>query len=231
MKDLQGRQILVIGANGAFGQEFCRQLQAAGADVIGTARSPESSARLATNLSQRLLADLADQNSIAALTDYLVASETKIDGVVLAAGLVAFGSAQETPHSITQQLMQVNTLGQLDLVQRLIAPLASSAAADREPFVVSISGVIAERPMPGLAAYSASKTALHGYVQAASREYQKLGIRWIDARPGHTESGLAERAVFGTAPNFGVGMPVEQVIGRIIRAVLDDEKDLPSGSF
>jgi cyclic-di-GMP-binding biofilm dispersal mediator protein len=97
--------------------------------------------------------------------------------------------------------------------------------------VVSISGVIAESPMAGLAAYSSSKTAMHGFAVAAAKELKKLGIRWLDARPGHTESGLASRAIFGQAPNFGLGMDVSHVVSRIVRGITDEEKDLPSTSF
>ena len=129
------------------------------------------------------------------------------------------------------RLMQVNALGQIDLVQRLLPKLHASVLAEREPFVVSISGVIAEAPMPGLSAYSASKTALYGFAQAAAKELRKSRIRWMDTRPGHTESGLAGRAIFGTAPNFGAGMSVDHVVERIIKGIIDDERDLPSAAF
>lgn len=231
MSALTGRQILVIGANGAFGLAFCEQLGVQGAEVIGTARTNESSVRLKTHLAQRLLMDLSDPGSISTLTNYLLATNTQIDGIVLASGLVAFGAAATTPASILQQLMHVNALGQIQLVQELLPALEASATQGRTPFVASISGVISEKPMPGLSAYSASKTAIHGYSLAASREFQKIGIRWLDARPGHTESGLAGRAIYGTAPNFGAGMAVDHVVARIIKAVLEDEKDVPSGSF
>ena len=231
MSELQGRQILVIGANGAFGNEFCTQLEEAGARVVGTARSADSAARLQPQLTGRLLLDLEDPQSIQTLTTYLLASESEIDGIVLASGLVAFGSVAETPATVLQRLTQVNAVGQIDLVQQLFPALLWSANKGNNPFVLSISGLIAERPMAGLSAYSASKAALHAYATAAQREYQKLGIRWLDARPGHTDSGLASRAVSGVAPNFGSGMSVETVVGRIIKAVLANEKDLPSGSF
>ena len=50
-----GKRILVVGANGAFGAEFCNQLMARGASVLGTARSADSSVRLRADLEQRLL--------------------------------------------------------------------------------------------------------------------------------------------------------------------------------
>jgi cyclic-di-GMP-binding biofilm dispersal mediator protein len=125
--------------------------------------------------------------------------------------------------------MTVNFLGQAQLVRELQVLLEASSS--EQPFVVSISGVIAETPMAGLAAYSASKTALLGYAQAAARELRRARIRWIDARPGHTETGLAGRAIFGVAPAFGKGHTAEQVVSRIIEAIVNEEKDLPSTSF
>jgi short-subunit dehydrogenase len=231
MLSLNGKRILVVGATGAFGAEFCNQLVLAGALVLGTASSAESSIRLSANLHQRLLLDLRNQESVNTLAQYLLQSPEQLDGIILASGLVAFGSISDTPLEVKNQLSQVNATGPINLVSQLIPKLTATAASESSPFVVSISGVIAESPMAGLAAYSSSKTALHGFAIAAAKELKKLGIRWLDARPGHTESGLASRAIFGQAPNFGAGMDVTQVVSRIVRGIIDDEKDLPSTSF
>ena len=231
MVALAGTSVLVVGANGAFGAEFCNQLMQAGANVLGTARSAETSSRLRADLAQRLLLDLENQESINTLANYLNASPESLDGIILASGLVAFGQISETPHVVQRKLFEVNALGQINLVSQLVPKLKLASESGKAPFVVSISGVIAENPMAGLAAYSSSKTALLGYANAASKELKKLGIRWLDARPGHTESGLATRAIFGLAPNFGTGLEVSHVVSRIVRGIVDDEKDLPSTSF
>jgi cyclic-di-GMP-binding biofilm dispersal mediator protein len=231
MVTLAGSRVLVVGANGAFGAEFCNQLLAAGAHVIGTARNTDTSIKLRADLEQRLLLDLENTESINTLAAYFNSLPEHLDGIVLASGLVAFGQISETPPTIQRKLFEVNALGQINLTSQLISKLKSSADSGKAPFVVSISGVIAESPMASLAAYSASKTALHGYAIAAAKELRRFGIRWLDARPGHTESGLASRAIFGQAPNFGAGLEVSHVVSRIIRGITDDEKDLPSSSF
>lgn len=231
MTELAGRRILVVGASGAFGSQFAEQLSSAGARVIGTASNDASMYRLGDSVADRHLLDLSDQASIDSFASAILASGEEVDGIVLASGQVAFGSAAETPTSVIERLLRVNFLGQVALISALLPALEKSAAANNSPFVVSISGVIAETPMAGLSAYSASKTALHGYATAATRELRRAGIRWIDARPGHTESGLADRAIFGQAPAFGAGLKTDQVVARIVSAIKDDEKDLPSTSF
>lgn len=231
MSDLKLKRILVVGATGAFGSLFCQQLSELGASVIATASGPESAHRLPSGSSQSYFLDLADPQQIERLVSDLEADPAGLDAIILASGVVAFGSAAETPASVVEQLLRVNFLGQVQLVSRLLPLLSESAEQNREPFVVSISGVIAENPMANMAAYSASKTAMHGYAVAATRELRRAGIRWIDARPGHTESGLASRAIFGQAPAFGAGLEPDAVVRRIIDAIVNDEKDLPSASF
>ena len=229
--DLNAKRILVVGATGAFGSSLTNLLQAEGASVFGTASSHESSSRLAANLPMRLILDLENLASIKAVAEYLAAGVDHLDGVILASGLVAFGDIANTPQSVTERLMKVNFSGQVELVRRLLPLLHKSAELGNSPFVVSFSGVIAEIPMAGLSSYTASKTALLGYATAAAKELRKQGISWIDARPGHTESGLAGRAIFGTAHNFGSGLSVESVCRRVVAAIINGEKDLPSSSF
>ena len=231
MAQLRDRTILLIGASGAFGNEFTSKLTESGASVIGTASSEASAQRLPSQLFAQHFLNLSEPGSIENFTAAIRASNIQLDGIVLAAGQVAFGSAAETPVDVTENLLRVNFLGQVSVVKVLLTKLEESAAANRSPFVVSLSGVIAETPMAGMTSYSASKTAMHGYATAATRELRRAGIRWIDARPGHTESGLASRAIFGQAPAFGAGLKTEDVVARIVRAIEEDEKDLPSTSF
>ncbi|MEY4491876.1 MAG: hypothetical protein RL085_287 [Actinomycetota bacterium] len=216
MATLENKTMLVIGATGGLGRHFVQQLRDSGAVVISASSSD---------------VNLESAESIERFAKHVLTNHVSVDGVVLAAGIVAFGQIAETPAEVRDRLMRVNFLGQVDLVAALLPALASSSEAGNAPFVLSISGVIAESPMAGLAAYSASKTALLGYAQAAARELRRASIRWIDARPGHTETGLATRAIFGQAPAFGAGLEPAAVVARMIEAIKNDEKDLPSGSF
>ncbi len=97
--------------------------------------------------------------------------------------------------------------------------------------VVGISGVIAEQNFPGMSVYGASKAAVRSFDEALAREARKAGVRVIDARPPHTETGLASRAIAGTAPKFQRGLEPAAVAQRIVQAIADGETDLPSTSF
>lgn len=225
--ELVSKKFLVIGASGAIGSAVTLELQARGASVIGTTSSNESATRLPAGLEQALLLNLESQDSIDVLCNYLLAGSVKIDGLVLAAGLVAFGGFAETPIETVKHLFQVNSVAQLEVIRRLL-PLIQ---LDGGGVIVSLSGRITELPTQGLSAYGASKAPLLHAQQAAKRELAKTGVSWIDARPGHTESGLAARAIFGQSPNFAAGLEVSAVAKRIVDAIAADEKDLPGEAF
>jgi short-subunit dehydrogenase len=227
----ENKTFLVVGASGALGAEFTKALHQRSATVLGTATSNESAGKIPAVASVRLLLNYEQPESIETLGDYLLASDAPIDGVINAAGLVAFGPASETEPEVAERLMRANALGPMQLLGALQPALTRSAQAGSEPVVVNLSGVVAEQPLPNLAAYSASKIAIHGYLQALTREWRRDGIRVLDARPGHTETGLAGRAIAGTAPQFPQGMTAEHVVNRILQAVAEGEKDLPSQAF
>ncbi len=226
MAELSGSVVLVVGASGVLGSEIARLLESAGAAVVRAGRDPEKLPG-----PDAVLADLTDDSAAGRIIAATLKRHGRLDGIVIAAGVVAFGPASELLDDTLRQLFETNTLAPIRLIREATPSLTASAAAGRKPFIVTLSGIVAESPTAGLAAYSASKAALAAFVQAASRELRRSGIRVLDARPGHTETGLATRAIAGTAPPFPPGFQATAVAKRIVRGILDDEKDLPSTAF
>lgn len=228
--NLSGMRFLVVGGSGVLGGELTKQLRAQGAEVLATATSNDSAGRIPAVAEVRLLLNYQDPESIQTLTDYLSGSTT-LDGVINAGGVVAFGPASEMTPEVIARLFAVNATGPIQLLTALHPMLVASKQAGKEPVVVNITGVVAEQPLPNLASYSASKTAIAGFLEAAAREWRRDGIRVLNTFPGHTETGLASRAIAGTAPQFPQGMTAEHVAGRIIKALIEDEKSLASSDF
>lgn len=231
MTELKGKSILVVGASGVLGSLITTQLIEAGASVMACASSIESAERIPKAANPRLLLNLEDPESIRVLIEYLKDSDAPIDGIVIASGVVAFGSAADLQPAVVGRLFRINTLGPIELITGLAAQLKFSAQAGNDPFVLSISGVVAETPMPQLAAYSSAKSALAAFSQALRKEWRRDGVRVIDARPSHTETGLASRAIAGVAPAFPKGMEPSHVATRIVTAIVNDEVELPAAAF
>lgn len=226
MTELDGAVVLVLGASGGLGSRLSAQLADRGATVIRAARNPET-----ISGPDAFVADLRTESSPASILRSAIEARGRIDGVIVAAGVVAFGPVESVTDATIRELFDVNALAPIRLIRDAMPHLAESAAAGRDPFIITLSGVVSEAPTFGLAAYSASKAALAAFTQAATRDLRKAGIRVIDARPGHVETGLASHPIAGASPSYPTGLDPDAVAARIIQAIVDDEKDLPSSEF
>ncbi len=146
--------------------------------------------------------DLGDAELGERLVETATAAHGHLDGVVNAAGVAAFGSLVDTPDAVVEELFLTNVVGPLFLARRVVPALA-----ERRGFLVNISAVLAEQPMAGMAAYSATKAALTAADRALVRELRRTGVDVIDVRPPHTETGLVGRGPVrgGAPPAAGAG--------------------------
>lgn len=227
MTELSGSHVLVVGATGVLGAELSRQLAAQGATLTLSGRSGEKLATLAAELGDAVVgtvaADLGRPSGPADIAAEVYGRE--LDGVVFAAGVVAFGQALEVDDDTLDELVLVNLLGWMRLMREVGPRLG------RNSFVAQISAVVAESPTAGMAAYSATKAGLSAYGKALTLELRRQGVRVLDARPPHTETGLATRPIAGEAPKLQQGKDPVAVAGRIVTAIREGERDLPSSSF
>jgi cyclic-di-GMP-binding biofilm dispersal mediator protein len=223
MTQLVGSVVLVVGASGGLGSRIAQLLTAAGTTVVTSARLSAAPGVL--------LADLRDRGAAASVVQKAVAAHGRLDGVVVAAGVVAFGAIEDLKDETVRELFETNAMAPVQLIRSALPALRKSAEEGREPFVVTLSGIVAETPTAGLAAYSASKASLHAFTVAASRELRRAGIRLVDARPGHVETRLSQHPIAGEAPAFPAGLDPDAVARRIVTAIAEGERDLPSSAF
>ncbi len=222
--DIDGRCFVIAGGSGGLGSEIARVLSERQAHLVLTARDPHRLAAVDVE-AVRVPADLRLPDRADAVIAVAVETFGRLDGVVNAAGVVAFGELTETSTDVVEELFLTNAFLPIFLLQSALPRLAEGGV------FVNISGIVAERPMPGMAPYSASKAAATAIMTAGGREARRRGIRLIDARPGHTETGLAARPLAGTAPRFRTGLAPRGVARRIVDAIAAGERDLPPAAF
>lgn len=212
--DFSGKNILVVGASGVLGANFVEALSQAGANLYGTATSAESAQRIPASANLKLLLDLTSDESITTLANYLNA-EVPLDGVILSAGVVGFGPATEASHDQVERMNRINYLGQV----RLLNLLKDNLAGREQAFVLSVTGIVAQTPLPNMSHYSSSKAALHGFLTAVTREWRRDGVQVVSSVLGHTETGLASRPLFGTAPAFPAGLDPKAAAAELLATI------------
>ena len=227
---LQGANAVVVGASGAFGSRIAEHLAAAGATLTLVGRREDALARTAQSAPNdrvvRLVADLRDPAAAPNVVGTALTLGESIDIVVNAMGVVAFGNVADLHSDTVEELFLTNTFGAIFLAQAALPAMSTGGT------IASISGVIAEQNMPGMAAYGASKAALQSFNEGFAREARRMKIRVLDIRPPHTETGLVDRAIAGTAPKFPAGLDPDIAADIIVRALADSSvKDLPASAF
>lgn len=211
---------LVLGSTGGLGSSISSQLQAADVEVLAhvhRSTSPPPGC---------LAAGVADLTTEAGRREVVSLAMVAPPSVVfMSFGAVGFAPLHATADHDLQRLFEVNAVAPL-LVLRDLAPLLPAQAS-----VVFLPGAIVDAPMMGLSGYAASKSALAAAIKVLRREYRNL--RLLDARPPHTETGFASRALFGTPPKLPTGLDPDHVAAVLVRAALTPEHpiDLPFGAF
>ena len=226
-RDLNGAVVAVVGAAGGLGAPISAVLASRGAHVVFAGLHRASLERTAATSDGLIVElDVRDPRAGDVLVDAVMARYGRLDGVVDAAGVVAFGTLTDTPDEVIEELFLTNVVGPMWLAKR-VAPLL----AESKGFLLMISAVLAEQPLPGMAAYGASKAALSSAARSLARELRRQRITVIDARPPHTETGLASRAIHGSPPHLPVGLDPELVAERIVRAIEGGESEVSSDQF
>lgn len=234
MTDLASAHVLVLGATGGLGGAIARSLAAAGSRLTLSGRDASRLEALATELGDAVVttvvADLTRPDGPASAVRAAVdaasgPSSRPLTGVVNAAGVVAFGAVGDLDDDTLDEVLLLDLVAPIRLARAAVGVLPEGG------FLVQVSAVVAERAMPGMAAYSAAKAGLTAFDAALATEARRRRIRVLDVRPPHTETGLTTRAIAGQAPRLPQGLTPGAVADRVVRALLDDERDLPSTAF
>ncbi|MCE0487097.1 SDR family NAD(P)-dependent oxidoreductase [Ornithinimicrobium sediminis] len=223
---LDGAVVAVVGASGALGSLIAKDLAGRGARVVLVGRDEDRLRAVGLDDAPRVVADLTDATAGERIVQAAREAYGRLDGVVNAAGVVAFGPLVDTDDAVVEDLFMTNVIGPLWMIRRVAPVIAESGG-----FVCNISAVVAEQPMPGMSAYAASKAALTAADKALVRELRRMKVSVIDARPPHTETGLATRPLAGEAPTLPQGLEPQAVARRIVQAIEDGQPDVPAADF
>ncbi len=190
--------VLITGANRGLGLEFVRQYLNAGAHVIATARSPESSHNLIAlknSFGEQLSIfplDVVNQVDIQTLPQSLAGRP--IDMVINNAGI--YGPKDERKDldnldlTIWQEVLTINTISPL-LVTSALLPNLRAGRQKKIIFISSAYGSITSaRADTGSYYYSSSKAGMNMAVKKLSDELADEGFTCICVSPGWVKTDM-----------------------------------------
>jgi len=177
MATFQGKSVLVLGGSRGIGAAIVRRFAADGARVTFTyAGSQEAAQKLAAETgTTAVMTDSADRDAVIAR----VRDSGPLDVLVVNAGIVVFGDALEQDPDAIDRLFRINVQTPYH---------AAVEAARRMPEggrIIVIGSVNGDRmPVPGMASYALSKSALQGLARGLARDFGPRGITVNIVQPG-----------------------------------------------
>lgn len=217
---LKGKTVLVTGSNRGIGKAFVEALIARGASrIYAAARQLSDAQALASCAPEVVVAmqlDITNASEIASA----VASIKQLDILINNAG-VAQGSGFSSAGSleIAQAEMATNYFGSLNLTHALLPMLRESSAAA----IVNISSIAGISNFPALGPYSASKAAVHSFIQGLRAELRNSNILVQGVYPGPVDTRMAEGASEKAAP--------AEVVDYILNGLENAEEDIFPDAF
>ena len=171
------KTVLITGCSSGYGLATALHFHAQGWNVIATMRTPRTGVLPASPRLRLLPLDVTQPTSIAqALRD-----AGPIDVLVNNAGLGLFGAFEATPMATVREIFETNTFGTLAMTHAVLPQMRERGAG----LVVNVTSSATLAPMPLVAAYTASKTAVEGFTASLALELQAFGVRVKLVQPGY----------------------------------------------
>lgn len=235
---LEDRVALVTGGRGGCGRAICERFEAEGAHVYAGDLSPSGSLSEGEAPFTFLRMDVTSETEVTAAFDTIMAEHGRLDVLVNAAGIALELTIDDTTLEQWQHIFAVNVTGTF-LASKYGLPLLR--ASDHASIINfgSYDGYLAD---PNLAAYCATKGAIHALTRAMACDHGPEGIRVNAICPGYVdtpmldqffpdgvEPGIAHVEAQHIHPLRTVGTPTD--VANLVTWLASDEARYASGQL
>ena len=235
---LAGRVALVTGGRGGIGRAICARFLKEGATVFAADLTDQGSLSVSADDSRFVRLDVTSEDEARAAMEHVAQQCGKLDILVNAAGIEIEKTIEHTSLADWNRIFAVNVTGTF-LASKYALPLLRKSANASVINFGSYDGFIAD---PGLAAYCATKGAVHALTRAMACDYGPEGIRVNAICPGYVDTPMLrsffkdagdintlENAVRGVHPLRRFGTPDD--VANLVNWLASDEARYASGQL
>ena len=219
--------VLITGASSGIGRATAIELAGRGARLVLVARGREPLEEAATEAraagaGEVLVhpADVLDEDAVRAAVDLAVERFGRLDAVVHAAQVMAYGRIEEVPREVFERVVETAVHGTA-IVARVVLPVFRKQGAGHLAVVNSLLGSVAT---PLLGSYVTAKWGQLGLIRVLQQEIRdEPGISITAVQPGGVDTPIYFQAGSWTGTTGRPPPPVysPQRVARIVVGTLD----------
>lgn len=193
-----GKVAIVTGAGSGIGKSLAEKFAYRGAKVVLAARSLDRLETVAEQLrktgAEALVfpCDVSIEEDCKALIHQTMERYGRIDFMVNNAGVSMRELFSDTSPDVLKRLMDINFWGMVYCTKYALPYLLKVKGS-----VTGVSSIAGFKGLPARSGYSASKFAMHGFLESLRIENLKTGLHVLVACPGFTASNIRNVALKG----------------------------------
>jgi dehydrogenase/reductase SDR family member 7B len=203
-QDLIGKVVIITGASSGIGRSLALAYGRHKAQVVLAARRTDRLQEVAS------IVDASGGSALVVQTDVGVETDCRnlikravdhfggIDILINNAGVSMRALFHEADPEVIRQIMDINFWGTVHCTRYALPYLLK-----RKGSVVGVSSIAGFKGLPGRTGYSASKFAMHGFLESLRTENMKRELHVLLACPGFTGSEIREKAFTATGEQQG----------------------------
>jgi len=202
---------IITGASSGIGKALAFELSKRGAKVVLGARNKNTldnvvkQINLSGGKAIAVKCDVSVENDCKNLIDATYSEYGRIDFLINNAGISMRAIFDDVDLSVLHSLMNVNFWGTVYCTKYALPYLIESRGS-----VSGVSSIAGFHGLPGRTGYSASKYAMHGFLETIRVENLKRGLHVMIAAPGFTESNVRNAALTADGSNQGESPRAEE---------------------
>ncbi len=206
MSKIEGKAVLVTGANRGIGRAFVNELLERGAaKIYAAARNPAALNDIVAGSEGKVVPIKLDITKAEEIST--AAANTDVSLLINNAGTAGFSSFTNPGAGERGRLeMETNFFGTLN-VSQAFAPILKTNGGGA---IINIGSIASHVNFPVLGTYSASKAAVHSLTQGLRAELAGQGTKVLGVYPGPVDTDMAE--------NFDADKTAPQ---EVVRQILD----------
>ena len=214
MKKLfKDKVVVVTGASSGIGEAIAREFALNGSRVILAARTELKLSEIAKEINDSggeaifVRTDVSIEADCKQLIQKSIEKYGRIDILVNNAGLSMRAAFLDVDIKVLHRLMNVNFWGTVYCTKYALPYLLESKGS-----LIGISSVAGFHGLPGRTGYSASKFAIHGFLETIRIENLKKGLHVMIIAPGFTSTEIRKHALTATGQEQGESPRDEQAL-------------------